>query len=213
VQQARGWKAHQQTHQEAHHLADRKPGTPRPGQGVGPSTRTETTGPLRPGKVVWPWMPPSPTRRPRRRPTTLPTGAAECIEGLGRRGRERLGPQGQESREADAWVQAKEASYAQKKPNHAAHQGDGTRSPPGRTALLGSAALFGPATSGKNKGKTGQGVNTANFSPATQTPTHATHQGSGTCSPQGSATLLSVAGLFGSNVERKKKTKGIWGRA
>jgi hypothetical protein len=62
-----------------------------------------------------------------------------------------------------AWVQAKEASYAQKKPNHVAHQGSGTRRPPERTALLGSAALFGPATSGKNKEKTGQGVSAAIF--------------------------------------------------
>jgi hypothetical protein len=116
-----------------------------------------------------------------------------------------------QAEDAEAWVQAEEASYAQKKPNHAAHQGGGTRSPPGRTALLGSAALFGPATSGKNKGKTGQGVSTAVFSPATQTPTHAAHQGGGTRSPQGLATLLSGAGLFGSNA--KKKFKGIPCRA
>jgi hypothetical protein len=55
--------------------------------------------------------------------------------------------------DAEAWVRAKEASYAQKKPNHVAHQGGGTRTPLGRTALLGSAALFGPATSGKIRGK------------------------------------------------------------
>ncbi len=41
-----------------------------------------------------------------------------------KRGRERLGPQGQESGGADAWVQAKGASYAQKKPNHAAQWWD-----------------------------------------------------------------------------------------
>ncbi len=110
-------------------------------------------------------------------------------------------------------MQAEEASYAQKKPNHAAHQGGGTHSPPGRTVLLGLAALFGPATSGKNKGKTKQGVSTADFSPATQTPTHAAHQGGGTRSPQGLAILLSGAGVFRSNAEREKKIKGIRGRA
>ncbi len=105
----------------------------------------------------------------------------------------------------------KEASYAQKKPNHAAHQGSGTHSPPGRTALLGLAALFGPATRGKNKGKTGQGISAANFSPATQMPTHAAHQGGGTHSPQGLATLLSGAGVFGSNTEREKKKSREYG--
>ncbi len=86
-------------------------------------------------------------------------------------------------------MQAKEASYAaaQKKPNHVAHQGGGTRSPPGWTVLFDLAALFGPTTSSRKKGKTGQGVSAANFSPATWTPTHAAHPGGGTRSPQGSA--------------------------
>jgi hypothetical protein len=52
-----------------------------------------------------------------------------------------------------AWVQAWEAACAQNKPNPAAHQGSGTGAPPGRTALPGSAALVGPATSGKIMGK------------------------------------------------------------
>jgi hypothetical protein len=69
-----------------------KPGTPRPGQGVGLSTRTETPGPSRPGKVVGPWTPPSPTRRPRRRPITLPTGAAERIEGPWKERTRKTGP-------------------------------------------------------------------------------------------------------------------------
>jgi hypothetical protein len=62
-----------------------------------------------------------------------------------------------------AWVQVWEAAYFQNKPNPAAHQGGGTCAPPGRTALPGSAALVGPATSGKNKGKTGQSASAANF--------------------------------------------------
>ena len=62
-------------------------------------------------------------------------------------------PKATQAEDAEAWMQAKEASYAQKKPNHVARQGSGTRSPPGQTALLGSAALFGPATSGKIRGK------------------------------------------------------------
>jgi hypothetical protein len=73
--------------------------------------------------------------------------------------------------------------------------------PPRADALLGSAALFGPATSGKNKGKTGQGISAANFFSATLTPTHEAHQGGGTRSPQGLATLLSGAVLFGSTAE------------
>jgi hypothetical protein len=72
-------------------------------------------------------------------------------------------PKAMQAEDAEAWVQAEEASYAQKKPNHVAYQGGGTRSPLWRTALLGSAALFVPATSGKNKGKTGQGVSAADF--------------------------------------------------
>jgi hypothetical protein len=63
-------------------------------------------------------------------------------------------PKATQAEDAEAQVQAKEASYAAalKKPNHTAHQGSGTRSPPGLTALFGSAALFGPTTSSKNKG-------------------------------------------------------------
>ncbi len=81
----------------------------------------------------------------------------------------------------EAWWQAErdqEAAHAaaQRKANHAAHQGGGTRSPQGSTALFGS-------TVGK-KGKTGQGVSTANFLPAPRKPTHAVHQGGGTRDPQ-----------------------------
>jgi hypothetical protein len=121
-------------------------------------------------------------------------------------------PKATQMEDAVAWVQAKEASYAQKKTNHAAHQGSGTRSPPGRTALLGSAAMFGPATTGKNKGRTGEGVSAAKFSPATQMPTHAAHQGGGTRSPQGAATLLSGAGLFRSNADKKNSREYRAGR-
>jgi hypothetical protein len=108
-------------------------------------------------------------------------------------------PKAMQAEDAEARVQAEEASYAAalKKPNHAAHQGSEIRSPPGLTVLFGSAALFGPTTSGKNKGKTGQGVSAANFSLATRTPTYAAHQGGGTRSPQGLAALLSGAVLFG----------------
>ncbi len=93
-----------------------------------------------------------------------------------------------------------EAPYlaSQKKPNHATHQGSGTRSPQVSTALFGSAALFGPTTGGKNKGKTGQGVSAANFLLATRRPTHEPHHGSGTCSPQVQAALFSLAVLFDS---------------
>ncbi len=110
-------------------------------------------------------------------------------------------PKAMQAEDTEARVQAKEASYAAalKTPNHTAHQGSGTCSPPGLTALFGLAALFGPTTSGKNKGKTRQGVSAANFSPATWTPTYAAHQGGGARSPQGSAVLLSGAVLFGSN--------------
>jgi hypothetical protein len=53
-----------------------------------------------------------------------------------------------------------EASWATKrKANHAAHQGGGTRSPQGSTAL------FGP-TAGKNQGRTRQRGSAANFLPA-----------------------------------------------
>jgi hypothetical protein len=65
-------------------------------------------------------------------------------------------PKATQAEDTEARVQANEASHAAalKKPNHAAHQGGGTRSSPGLTALFGLAALFGPTTSGKNKGKT-----------------------------------------------------------
>jgi hypothetical protein len=128
-----------------------------------------------------------------RRLTTLPTGAVGRTDvPLDGEDEKDWAPKAMQVEDAEAWMQAKEASYvaAQKKPNHVAHQGGGTRSPPGRTALLGSAALFGPATSGKNKGNTRQGISAANFSPATRTPTHAAHQGGGTRSPQGLAPLL-----------------------
>ncbi len=95
----------------------------------------------------------------------------------------------------------------QKKPNHATHQGSGTRSPQVLTALSGSAVLFGPTAGGKNKWKTGQGVSAANFLPATRKPTHEPHHGSGTRSPQVSAALFSLAALFGLTVEENFQGK------
>jgi hypothetical protein len=74
-----------------------------------------------------------------------------------------------QAEDAEAWVQAKrgykDALYVatQKKPNHAAHQGGGARSPQVLMALFGSAALFGQTAIGKNKGKTIQGISADNF--------------------------------------------------
>jgi hypothetical protein len=69
--------------------------------------------------------------------------------------------------QAEAWCQAKrddkEASYtaSQRESKHAAHQGGGTRSPQGLTALFGLTASSGVLAYKKIKGKTGQGVNSA----------------------------------------------------
>ncbi len=71
--------------------------------------------------------------------------------------------------QAEAWCQAarddKEASYttSQGEPNHAAHQGGGTRSPKVTTVLLGLTALSGVTVDRKLKGETGQGKSAANF--------------------------------------------------
>jgi hypothetical protein len=92
-----------------------------------------------------------------------------------------LAPRNAGDPQEEAWRQAERDqevphAAAQRKAKHAAHQGGGTRSPQGSTALFGS-------TMGK-KGKTRQGVSTANFLPAPRKPTHAVHQGGGTRDPQ-----------------------------
>jgi hypothetical protein len=94
-----------------------------------------------------------------------------------------------------AWLQAgrdrKEAAHAaaQRKTNHTAHQGGGTRTPQVSTALSGS-------TVGKNQGKTGQGVSAADFLPAPRKSPYAAHQGGGTCDPPELAPFSSAA-LYG----------------
>jgi hypothetical protein len=207
VQRASGRKAHQQTHKEPppsptgvtgrstwpRTARMEKPGTPRPGQ-----DRHNRALEARHGSLT---LDTSTSHQKAKEAAHHP-----AYWGSGTHRRASAGEvkkdwafKAAQAEDAVAWVQVKEASYAQKKPNHAAHQGGGTRSPPGRTALLGLAVLFGPATSSKNKGKIGQGISAANFLLATQTPTHAAHQGGGTRSSQGLATLLSGAGLFGSN--------------
>ncbi len=71
---------------------------------------------------------------------------------------------------AEAWCQAnrdnEEASYtaSQRESNQAAHQGGGTSSPQGSTALFGSTASSGVPADKKIKGKTGQSISAANFS-------------------------------------------------
>jgi hypothetical protein len=73
--------------------------------------------------------------------------------------------------QAEAWCQAawddKEASYkaSHGEPNHAAHQGGGTRSPKVMTALLGLTVLSGVTADRKLKGKTGQSKSAADFLP------------------------------------------------
>ncbi len=100
-----------------------------------------------------------------------------------------------------AWLQAgrdrKEAAHAaaHRKTNHAAHQGGGTRTPQVFTALSGS-------TVGKNQGKTGQGISTANFLPAPRKSPYAAHQGGGTRNPPELAPYSSAA-LYGPLVVAK----------
>ncbi len=102
-----------------------------------------------------------------------------------------------------AWLQAvrdhKEAAHAaaQRKTNHASHQGDGTRSPKVLTALFGS-------TMGKNQGKTRQGVSTANFLPAPRKSLYAAHQGGGMWDPP-ELVLFSLAALYGPPVVAKSQ--------
>jgi hypothetical protein len=111
-------------------------------------------------------------------------------------------PKARQAEDVEAWVQAKrgykEAPYlaTQKKPNHTAHQGSGTRSPQVSTALFGLAALFGTTAGGKNKGKTRQGISAADFLPATWRPTHTPLHGSERRSPQVPAALFCLAALF-----------------
>jgi hypothetical protein len=95
----------------------------------------------------------------------------------------------------------------QKKPNPATHQGSGTGSPQVLTAVFGLAALFGPTVGGKHKGKTGQGVSTVIFLPATWKPAHAAYHGGGTHSPQVSAALFSLVVFFGLSAEENFQGK------
>jgi hypothetical protein len=106
VQRASGSKAHQQTHKEAHLLADRGGGTlglaaddkngktwnskARPGRRAINEDRNAQAPEARQGS--WARTPPNPTRRPRRWPTTLPTGAVGCTEGPWKERTKRTGP-------------------------------------------------------------------------------------------------------------------------
>ncbi len=172
VQQAGGRKAHQQTQKEAHHLAGRGGGTL--GLALDGEDGKTRGSKARPGN--WAINEDINARAPEARQGSLALDASKSHRKINEAahhpaylgsGTHRRASEGEDEKDwapkatqvedAEAWVQAEEASYAvaQKKPNHAAHQGGGTRSPPGRTALLGSAVLFGPATSSKIKGKTG----------------------------------------------------------
>ncbi len=104
-----------------------------------------------------------------------------------------------------AWLQAgrdhEEAAHAaaQRKTNHAAHQGGGTRSPKVLMALFGS-------TVGKNQGKIRQGVSAADFLPAPRKSPYAAHQGGGTCNPPELAPF-SLAALYGPPAVAKPQGK------
>ncbi len=104
-----------------------------------------------------------------------------------------------------AWLQAgrdhKEAAHvaAQRKTNHAAHQGGGTRSPKMSTALFGS-------TVGKNQGETRQGIIAANFLPAPRKSPYTAHQGGGTRDPPELAPF-SLAALYGPPAVAKSQGK------
>ncbi len=180
------------------------PGTPRPDQGGGPSTRTETPRPLRPGKVVGPRMPPNPTRRPRRRPTTLPTGAVGCTEGPQKERTRRTGPPRPHKQKTQRpGCRPRRPHMPRRSPTTRPTRAVGHAAPWGRRHCLARRHCLGLPQAAKEKGKTRHGISAANFSLATQKSTHATHQGGGTHSPQGLAMLLSGAVLFGSIAERK----------
>jgi hypothetical protein len=170
VQQASGWKARQQTHKEAYLLADRGGGTlglasdgkdrktqnskARPGRRAVNKDKNARALEARQGSRA------SDASKSPQKTEEAAHHPAYWGSGMHRRASEGEDekdwtPKATQAEDIEAWVQAKEASYAQKKPNHAAHQdqGGGTRSPLVRTVLLGLAALFGPATSGKIRGK------------------------------------------------------------
>jgi hypothetical protein len=168
VQRASSRKACQQTHKEAHLFADRGCGTlglasdgkdgktqnskARPGRRAVKEDRNARAPEARQGSRA------SDTSKSHQKTKETAHHPAYWGSGMHRRALEGedkkdWAPKAMQAEDAEAWVQAEEASYAQKKSNHAAHQGGGTRSPLGRTALLGLAALFRPATSGKIRGK------------------------------------------------------------
>jgi hypothetical protein len=181
-----------------------KPGTPRPDQGGRLSTRTETPRPPRPGKVVGPRAPPNPTRRPRRQPTTLPNGAVGCTEGPWKERTRRTGPPRPHKQKTQRpGCRPRRPHMPRRSPTTRPTRAVGHAAPWGRRRYLARQRCLGLPQVAKEKGKTRQGVSAANFSPATQKSTHATHQGSGTRNPQGSVTLLSGAVLFGSIAEKK----------
>jgi hypothetical protein len=185
VQQASGRKAHQQTHKEARHLADRGGGmlglasdgkdgktrNPKAGSGRRAINKDRNARALEARQGSWA----SDASKSHQRTEEVAHPPAYWDSGLHRRASEgedenNWSPAATQVGDTVAWVQAWEAAYAQNKPNPAAHQGSGTRAPPGRTALPGSAALVGPAMSGKNKGKTGQSASAANFFISPGTP-------------------------------------------
>jgi hypothetical protein len=178
VQRASSRKAHQQTHKEARHLAGRGGGTlglasdgedgktrnPKAGSGRRAINKDRNTRALevRQGSRA------SDASKSHQRTEEAAHPPAYWDSGLHKRASEgeyenNWSPTATQAGDTGAWVQTWEATYAQNKPNPAAHHGGGTRAPPGQTALPGLAALVGPATSRKNKRKTGQSASAANF--------------------------------------------------
>jgi hypothetical protein len=232
VQQGSNREAHQKNHKEAHHPAYEGGGTlglsldGKDGETGAPDARTGSLPINKGGK----------TRAPNARQGSLSSNALKanqktdeaadhpaCLGGGMHRWASEGGdekaraPKARQAEDAEAWVQAKrgyeDAPYVatQKKPNHVAHQGGGTRSPQVLTVLFGSAALFVPTAGGKKKGKTGQGISAANFLLATRKPIHEPHHGSGMRSPQVLAALFSLAASFGSTTKEKFQGKTVQG--
>jgi hypothetical protein len=153
VQQAGGQKAHQQTHKEAHHLADRGGGTF--GLALDGKDGKTRGSKARPGswainKDINAWAPEArqgslalDASKSHRKTNEVAHHPAYWGSGMHRRALEGedekdWAPKATQVEDAEAWVQAKEASYAaaQKKPNHAVHQGGEMRSTRGGRRCL-----------------------------------------------------------------------------